>query len=100
FDYERLKKFLGYLNVREGEIQDLFSLTTDLDRQARNILGLSAEEVSYFVQDRSADERAIRAAFNLVINQDLNVKPGASGASAAGTGSKPARNSNLLVRPL
>src|SRR5205807_3886358 len=90
FDYERLKKFLGYLNVREGEMQDLFSLTTDLDRQARNILGLSAEEVSYFVQDRSADERAIRAAFNLVINQDLNVKPGASGASAAGTGSKPA----------
>ena len=87
FDYERLKKFLGYLDVREGEIQDLFSLTTDLDRQARNILGLSAEEVSYFVQDRSADERAIRAAFNLVINQDLNVNPGASGTA---TGSKPA----------
>lgn len=86
FDYERLKKFLGYLNVREGELQDLFSLATDLDRQARNILGLSAEEVSYFLKDRSADEAAIRGAFNLAKDQDLNVIPG---VDIPGTGRKP-----------
>jgi len=100
YDYERFKKFLGYLNVREEEVQDLFSLTTDLDRQARSILGLSAEEVSYVLQDRSADEAAVQAAFNLAQNQNPNVNPTTAGTGAASTAALATVSQFLLTTAL
>lgn len=71
FEYERLKKFLGFLDIREDSLQDLFSLTVDLDSRSRQLLGLSVEEGEYILKDQSAEETALKLAFNLNEDEEL-----------------------------
>ena len=80
FDYERLKKHLNYLNVREDQVEALFSQEVDFSKRARRYLGLSTEETTYFLLDRRADEEAVKVAYHLQAGERFNVSPAAVSA--------------------
>ena len=70
FDFEKLKKFLRFLEVTQVDIEDVFSSSINSAVRAPYSLGLSPEETNYILKDRD-DVSEIKRAYDLDNSDNL-----------------------------